>query len=95
MAACATAQGVQTRGRRSRGDSGCSAAQPALEPRLRIRPVGRFRVLNVVDDVTRESLVAVPDTSICCKRVLRELTDLITVRGKPGIIVRYNGTELA
>ncbi len=54
----------------------------------------RFRVLNVVDDVTRECLAAVPDTSICGKRVVRELTDLIAVRGKPGMIVSDNGTEL-
>ena len=54
----------------------------------------RFRVLNVVDDVTREFLAAVPDTSICGKRVVRELTDLIAVRGKPGMIVSDNGTEL-
>jgi len=33
----------------------------------------RFRILNVVDDVTRESLAAVPDTSISGKRVAREL----------------------
>jgi len=26
----------------------------------------RFRVLNVVDDVTRECLAAIPDTSISC-----------------------------
>ena len=54
----------------------------------------RFRVLNVVDDVTREGLAAVPDTSICGKRVVRELIDLIAVRGKPGMIVSDNGTEL-
>ena len=54
----------------------------------------RFRVLNVVDDVTRECLAAVLDTSISGKRVARELTDLITVRGKPGMIVSDNGTEL-
>ena len=54
----------------------------------------RFRVLNVVDDVTRECLAAVPDTSISGKRVARELTDLIAVRGKPGMIVSDNGTEL-
>ena len=34
----------------------------------------RFRVLNVVDDVTREYLAAIPDTSISGKRVARELT---------------------
>jgi putative transposase len=55
----------------------------------------RFRVLNVVDDVTRECLAAVPDTSISGKRVVRELTDLIALRGKPGMIVSDNGTELA
>ena len=54
----------------------------------------RFRVLNVVDDVTRECLAAVPDTSISGKRVVRELTDLIAERGKPGMIVSDNGTEL-
>lgn len=54
----------------------------------------RFRVLNIVDDVTRECLKAVPDTSISGKRVVRELSALIAVRGKPGIIVSDNGTEL-
>lgn len=54
----------------------------------------RFRVLNIVDDVTRECLRAVPDTSISGKRVVRELTDLIAERGKPGMIVSDNGTEL-
>ena len=54
----------------------------------------RFRVFNVVDDVTRECLAAVPDTSISGKRVVRELTDLIARRGKPGMIVSDNGTEL-
>ena len=50
----------------------------------------RLRVLNVVDDVTRECLAAVPDTSISGKRVVRELTELIAVRGKPGMIVSDN-----
>ena len=54
----------------------------------------RFRVLNVVDDVTRECLAAVPDTSISGRRVIRELTDLIALRGKMGMIVSDNGTEL-
>lgn len=54
----------------------------------------RFRVLNVVDDVTRECLAAVPDTSISGKRVVRELTDLIARRGRPAMIVSDNGTEL-
>jgi transposase InsO family protein len=36
----------------------------------------------------------VPDTSISGRRVVRELTELITQRGKPGMIVSDNGTEL-
>jgi putative transposase len=53
----------------------------------------RFRILNVVDDVTRECLAAIPDTSISGHRVVRELTALIESRGKPGMIVSDNGTE--
>jgi transposase InsO family protein len=53
----------------------------------------RFRILNVVDDVTRECLAAIPDTSISGRRVARELTVLIERRGKPGMIVSDHGTE--
>ncbi|MCJ9751922.1 IS3 family transposase [Neorhizobium sp. BETTINA12A] len=53
----------------------------------------RFRALNVVDDVTRECLAAIPDTSISGRRVARELTTLIERRGKPDMIVSDNGTE--
>jgi transposase InsO family protein len=53
----------------------------------------RFRILNIVDGVTRECLAAVPDTSISEWRVARELTALIARRGKPGLIVSDNGTE--
>ena len=54
----------------------------------------RFRILNVVDDVTRECLAAIPDTSISGRRVARELVQVIEQRGKPGMIVSDNGTEL-
>jgi putative transposase len=54
----------------------------------------RFRVLNVVDDVTRECLAAVSNTSISGHRVVRELTRLIAEWGTPGMIVSDNGTEL-
>ena len=54
----------------------------------------RFRILNIVDDVTRECLAAVPDTSISGVRVVRELTTLIEHRGRPGMIVSDHGTEL-
>jgi putative transposase len=53
----------------------------------------RFRILNVVDDVTRECLAAIPDTSISGKRVARELTAVIERRGKPAVIVSDRGTE--
>jgi putative transposase len=53
----------------------------------------RFRVFNVVDDVTRECLAAIADTSISGVRVARELTALIARHGRPGMIVSDNGTE--
>lgn len=53
----------------------------------------RFRILNVVDDVTRECLAAIADTSLSGRRVARELTALVRRRGRPGMIVSDNGTE--
>jgi putative transposase len=53
----------------------------------------RFRILNIVDDVTRECLAAVPTHRSRDCRVTRELTALIDQRGKPGMIVSDNGTE--
>jgi putative transposase len=53
----------------------------------------RFRILNVIDDVTKECLAAVVDTSISGRRVARELTALIARRGQPGLIVSDHGTE--
>lgn len=53
----------------------------------------RFRVLNVIDDVTKECLAAIPDTSISGKRVVREMRAIIEQRGRPGTIVSDNGTE--
>jgi transposase InsO family protein len=54
----------------------------------------RFRIFNVVDDVTRECLAAIPDTSISGVRVARELTAIVARRGKPKMIVSDHGTEL-
>lgn len=54
----------------------------------------RFRVLNAVDDVSRECLAAIPDTSISGRRVAHELTALIERLRKPGMIVSDNGTKL-
>lgn len=50
----------------------------------------RLRILNVIDDVTKESLAAVVDTSISGRRVARDITSLIARRGKPGVIVSDN-----
>ncbi len=58
-----------------------------------LAPGRRFRILNIVDDVTRECLAAIPDASISGKRVARELTAVITRRGRPQMIVSDNGTE--
>lgn len=51
-------------------------------------------MLYVVDDVTRKGLAAVPDTSITGHHVVRELTQLIAQRGKPGMIVSDSDAEL-
>ncbi len=50
----------------------------------------RFRVLNVVDDVTRECLALIADTSLSGARVARELATLFDARGKPQTIVSDN-----
>jgi putative transposase len=51
------------------------------------------RVLNIVDDHTRESLAVAVDTSLAAVRVLRALEQTIEERGKPTAIVCDNGPE--
>ncbi|MGZ2443621.1 transposase InsO family protein [Sinorhizobium medicae] len=53
----------------------------------------RFRVFNAIDDVTKECLAAIVDTSISGRRVARELSLVIARRGKPDLIVSGHGTE--
>lgn len=53
----------------------------------------RLRIFNVIDDVTKECLAAVVDTSISGKRVARELSQVVARRGKPELIVSDHGTE--
>jgi transposase InsO family protein len=53
----------------------------------------RFRVLNILDDVTKECLAAIPDTSISGRRVARELAEVIRRRGKPDLVASDHGTE--
>lgn len=50
-------------------------------------------MLTIIDDVTKECLAAVPDTSLSGKRVVRELQAVIARRGRSGVIVSDNGTE--
>ena len=45
----------------------------------------RFRVLNIVDDVTKECLGAIPDTSISGRRVARELTAIVAAARQAGL----------
>lgn len=52
----------------------------------------RLRILDVIDDVTKEGLAAVVDTPMSGRRVARDLTALIERRGTPGVIVSDNGT---
>ena len=54
----------------------------------------RFRVLNVIDDYSRECLACIVDTSLSGRRVVRELTAIAKRRGLPCMVVSDNGTEL-
>jgi putative transposase len=53
----------------------------------------KIRLLNIIDEFSRESLKIVVDTSLSGARVVRELEDLIKNRGKPRQIISDNGTE--
>lgn len=54
----------------------------------------RFRILNVMDEGTRECLAIEVDTSLPAKRVVDTLQRLIEERGVPQQIRVDNGTEL-
>jgi transposase InsO family protein len=51
----------------------------------------RFRILAVIDDFTRECLALVADTSLCGRRVARELDAVIRLYGRPDLVVSDNG----
>ncbi len=57
-------------------------------------PARRCRMLNVIDDYTRQCLALVADTSLSGARVARELDRCIRLYGRPETIVSDNGTEL-
>ena len=54
----------------------------------------RFRVLNIIDEGTREALGIVVDTSLPAARVVRELEQIKSVRGVPAHIRLDNGPEM-
>lgn len=54
----------------------------------------RFRILNVIDDFSRECLASVVDTSLSGVRVARKLDRIAEMRGYPCMVVSDNGTEL-
>lgn len=54
----------------------------------------RFRILNVIDDFSRECLAAVGETALSGIRVARELNRIGEMRGYPCMVVSDNGTEL-
>jgi len=86
-------EGLTVRRRRGRKRA-IGMRAPLLLPALPNARCGRrFRILNVIDDVTKECLAAVADTSISGKRVARELTALVARRGRPAMIVSDHGTE--
>jgi putative transposase len=45
----------------------------------------RFRTFNVLDDVNPEALRIEIDTSLPARRMVRALTELIEVRGRPAM----------
>ncbi|WP_238583432.1 IS3 family transposase, partial [Legionella israelensis] len=53
----------------------------------------RFRVLNVVDDFSREMVGQLVSTSISGRQVARFLDQLIEQRSKPNKVICDNGTE--
>lgn len=53
----------------------------------------RFRILNIVDDYSRECVGQLIDVSISGERVARYLTELCQTRQMPQSIVCDNGTE--
>lgn len=55
----------------------------------------KLRMLNVVDDYTRECLWVETDTSLNGERVKRVLDALVDLRGKPVRVVSDNGPEFS
>lgn len=52
-----------------------------------------FRLFNVIDDYNREAIGMAADFSLPAERVIRELKQMISWRGKPQVIRCDNGPE--
>ena len=61
----------------------------------RIEAGGRLRLLNVVDEFTRECLTIEVGRKFRGKDVVRTLAELFAIRGRPGYIRSDNGPEFA
>ena len=91
--------------RRKRGRKRSGVRQPLLEPTGAnqvwlvdfmtdaLSSGRRFRMLNIVDDYTREAVAIEVDTSLGGLRVARVLEELKMQRGLPGQIRSDNGPE--
>ena len=97
-------EGLTVRKRKGRKRAGGSRAPILIEVRPNARwsvdfvhdqlsDGRRFRILNVIDDVTKECLAMIADTSISGRRVARELDAVVAWRGRPDLIVSDHGTE--
>lgn len=53
----------------------------------------KFRILNMMDDCSREVLAIEIGTSMCLNRVIRILDKIIKLRGKSVVIQSDNGPE--
>ena len=53
----------------------------------------KFRLFNVIDDFSRESLAIEVDISLPARRIIRVLNRIVEQRGKPEHIRSDNGTE--
>jgi len=53
----------------------------------------KFRLFNVIDDFSRESLAIEVDTSLPARRIIRVLNRIVEQRGKPEHIRSDNGPE--
>ena len=81
-----------------RGEKPAAAARPNQRWSLdfmsdQLADGRRFRLLNVVDDFTRECLAVEVDTSLSGQRVTRVLERLCALRGPPDRLVSDNGPE--